>query len=321
MSFAVNQIVGDYECLGIADKPRVGVTYKVRNLKNGEIEWLRALPGASGNDPESRERLLREIRIHARLTHPNLVAFRDAFELEGRVVMTTDYVEGETLAQRCSAGPLAPDEAARIVLEVLNGLHDAHELGIVHRGITAEHVILCPDGAVKLGGFDMAKPESDMNLTKVGAVIGDPRYVAPEQVAGKAADARSDLYSLGVVLYVALTGRPPFDGATDFDILSAQVGSPAPKPTLLNPAIPAELEAVAIRALEKDPEKRFANGHEFEKALAAAVSGRATPTRDCGSATISEVSPSARRKLSGPVIAGVAVAAMALAGGIWMALR
>lgn len=320
MSFGLNQIVGDYECLGIADKPRVGLTYKVRNRKSGEIEWMRALPGASADDPESRERLLREIRIHARLTHPNLVAFRDAFELEGRIVMTTDYVEGTTLAQRCSAGPLPPDEAAHIVIQVLSGLHDAHELGIVHRGITADHVILCPDGAIKLGGFDLAKPASDTNLTKVGAVIGDPRYIAPEQIAGAPADARSDLYSVGVVLYFALTGKAPFDGLTDFDILSAQVGSPPPPPRLVNPEIPEELEAVVLKALDKKPENRFANGHEFESALAAAANGSA-PAPAVGETALPSAAAPARRRLTGPVIAGAAAAVVAVAAGIWMFLR
>src|SRR5512133_1120109 len=99
MSFGVKQVVGDYECLGIIDKPRAGVTYKVRNLKTGEVESLRALRGATSRDSEAAERLLREMRVHARLTHPNLVGFHNAFELDGELVMTTDYVEGATVAQ------------------------------------------------------------------------------------------------------------------------------------------------------------------------------------------------------------------------------
>lgn len=323
MSFGVHQIAGDYECLGIADKPRVGLTYKVRNLKTGELEWLRALPGSAANDPESRERLLREIRIHARLTHPNLVAFHDAFELEGRIVMTTDFVDGPTLAQRCSAGALPPGEAVRIAVEILRGLQEAHELGIVHRGISAEHVILSLDGAVKLGGFDMAKPEWDHNLTKAGAVIGDPRYIAPEQVSGAAADIRSDLYAVGVVLYLALTGKTPFEGTSDFDILSAQVSSAPARPRASRPGIPAELEALVLRALEKKPENRFANAREFEAALSMAPSSAAGAAGATLAAptTIDPPAPAARRRLAAPVIAGIAGGAIAVGAGIWMALR
>src|SRR5437588_3518913 len=120
MSIGVNQIAGDYECLGILDKPSVGLTYKVRNRKTGEVESLRALSGAGSKDTESVERLLREIRIQTRLTHPNLVAFHDAFELDGHVVMTTDYVDGTTLAECCSRGPLPPTAAAAIVIEALS---------------------------------------------------------------------------------------------------------------------------------------------------------------------------------------------------------
>src|SRR5690349_8847634 len=163
MGLVLNEVVGNYECLGIISKPRSGLTYRVRNLVTGEIEALRALPRAAA-DAESAERLSREIRIHTRLTHPNVVGFHDAFELDGQLVMTTDYVEGTTLAELARAGALPPDEAVRVVQAILEGLEEAHALGIVHRGITAEHVIVAADGSVKLGGFDVAKASTDANL-------------------------------------------------------------------------------------------------------------------------------------------------------------
>src|SRR5215469_15039835 len=106
MSFAINQVIGNYECLGIIDKPKAGVTYKVRNLATGEIESLKALPGPTSRDPELAERLLREIRIQTRLSHPNIVEFHDAFEIDGRLVMTTEFVDAPTLAELCRAGAL-----------------------------------------------------------------------------------------------------------------------------------------------------------------------------------------------------------------------
>jgi len=314
MGFGVNQVVGDYECLGIIEKPRAGVTYKVRNRKTGEVECLRALSGAAAGDPELVERLLREMRMHARLSHRNLVAFHDAFELEGQLVMTTDYVHGRTLTQLCSAGPLRPDEAAGIIIQVLRGLEQAHELGIVHRGITADHVTVDADGGVKLGGFDLAKPATDTNLTKVGAVVGDPRYVSPEQVAGKPpVDARSDLYSVGVVLYLALTGKAPFEGPTDFDVLSAQVSAAPAPPSAVNRAVPAGWDSVVLKALAKRPEARFASCHEFETAVAeAAARGNAAPAADA---------PPQRRRVSTAAIVCAIAGVAAIAGGIWMAVR
>ena len=271
MSFGVNETIGDFECLGIIEKPRVGLTYKVRNRRTGEIESLRALSGAAVDDPEAVERLLREIRIQARLTHPNLIGFHDAFLLDGHVVMTTDYVDGTTLAEYCAAGPLDPGDAVRVLLAVLNGLADAHDLGIAHRGITADHVIFCSDGLVKLGGFDAAKASSDANLTKVGAVIGDPRYISPEQVAGKHADMRSDIYSLGVVLFLALTGTTPFTGKTDFEVLSKQLKAAPPRPSSINPTVPSAVEALVLKALAKKPEDRFEGSAAFFHALFAAA--------------------------------------------------
>jgi serine/threonine-protein kinase len=108
-----NQAVGKYEFLGVVDKPKAGVTYKVRNLATGEFEALRALPGGSYGDPEMRERFLREIRIHTRLSHPNIVAFHDALELDGQLVMTAEFVEGTTLAEFCRRGPLSQVQAIR----------------------------------------------------------------------------------------------------------------------------------------------------------------------------------------------------------------
>src|SRR5262245_3302479 len=120
------QTIGDYEFLGVVDKPKAGVTYKVRNLRTGEFEALRTLPGASYGDPESMERFLREIRIHARLAHPNIVEFHDAFQLDGRLVMTAEFVEGTSLAELCGRGALPTDQAIRGICDVLAALEEAH---------------------------------------------------------------------------------------------------------------------------------------------------------------------------------------------------
>jgi serine/threonine-protein kinase len=268
MSFAPSETVENYEILGVIDKPKSGITYKVRNLDTGEFEVLRALAGSSSADPESRERFLREIRVHTRLAHPNIAAFHDVVELEGQLVMTSEYVEGRTLAERCKDGPLLSNDALHEICEVLSALEEAHALRIVHRGITAEHVILTAQGFVKLGGFGLAKPSTDVQLTQIGSVIGDPRYISPEQVTGvEHLDGRADLYSVGVLLYQALTGKVPFRSSNDFDILVAHVGTPPAPPSDLNPGISPALDRIVLKALAKRPEDRFASAREFRMAL------------------------------------------------------
>lgn len=262
------ETAGNYEFLDIVDKPKAGVTYKVRNLLTGKFEVLRMLPGASYGDAEALERLLREIRIHTRLSHPNIVTFHDALELDGHLVMTAEYVEGTTLEELCRPGPLLSSEALRVACDLLSGLEEAHGLGIVHRGISAHHVTITREGRVKLGGFGLAKPVADINLTKAGAVLGDARYISPEQVLGVATvDARADLYSVGVLLFQMLTGRVPFDGANDYDILVAQVSKLPERPSVLNPGISPALERIVLKALAKKPGDRFADARLFRTAL------------------------------------------------------
>jgi serine/threonine protein kinase len=315
VAFALHEVIGNYECLGIISKPRAGLTYKVKNLITGEVEALRALPRGASDDAESTERLSREIRIHTRLTHPNIVAFHDAFELDGNLVMTTDYVEGQTLAQICAGRPLQCTEAISVVQQILEGLEEAHALGIVHRGVTAEHVVVLDDGCVKLGGFDLAKPGSDNNLTRVGAVVGDPRYLSPEQIQGKQVlDGRSDLYAVGVLLFFSLTGRFPFDGQSDIDVLSAHIGAQPPRPAALNPAIPRALEEVVLKALRKNPDERFATAGEFAAALA--VSDRqAAPTAPPQPASATPP------KRSTPKLVFVAIALLVVVLAAWAALH
>ena len=322
MSFAVNQVIGNYECLGIIDKPMAGVTYKVRNLATGEIESLRALPGTTSRDPESVERLLREIRIQTRLSHPNIVEFHDAFEIDGRLVMTTEFLEAPTLADLCRAGDALPHPLAiRSIIQVLDGLEQAHELGIVHRGITAEHVIITKDGA-KVSGFDLAKPASDTNLTRVGTVAGDPRYISPEQVNGQPLDARSDLYSVGVLLYQTLTGKLPFDGQRDMEILIAQVRSDPPAPRSVNPTISQELEQIVLKALKKDPNQRFTSAKEFRDVISAIEMAQPTlqaaVTAPILASSHLAAKPEHRQTLASPLVLGMLGAAIAVAAIVWL---
>lgn len=271
-SFVPSQTIGNYEILSIIDKPKAGVTYKVRNLTTHGLELLRALPGSSANDPEGVERFLREIRVHTRLSHPNVVAFHDAMPFDGQLIMTAEYVEGPTLAETLSHGPLPWRESVRYIGDLLSALEEAHALGIVHRSINPDSIIITAEGAPKLGGFGLAKPMADMKLTQAGSVLGDPRYISPEQVSGLTAiDGRADLYSIGVVLYQALTGRTPFDGRNDFEIMVAHVKEQPPAPSTSGGNIPSELDGIVLKAMAKDPANRFQSAREFREALEVAA--------------------------------------------------
>jgi serine/threonine protein kinase len=180
-------------------------------------------------------------------------------------VMTTELVEGTTLAERLELGPLPLAEALSCVSCVLSALAHAHHLGVVHRDITPSNIILTPDGGVKLTGFSLAKSATDPHLTQLGTVIGSLYYISPEQIKGMVeVDGRADIYSLGVVLYEAVTGKRPFDQKSDFDLMQAQVNTLPPAPSSVNPSLPGELNDIVLRALVKDPSFRFQTAEEFQ---------------------------------------------------------
>ncbi len=270
MAFAVGQRVGDYDLIDILDSAKTGVTYKVRNVLAQRFEMLKLLPKTLQEDRERVDRFLREIKVHARLTHPNIVTFYNATQVEGQLVMTTELVEGMTLAQKLDSGPLPSSEAVRLVDQVLAALIHAHGQNVVHREITPSNLMITADGTVKLSGFGLAKALTDPQLTQVGTMMGALEYMSPEQVKGVGTlDARTDIYSLGAVLYQLATGKLPFQSKSQFDILMAHINQTPTFPSEVNPAVPKELDAIILKALAKDPAQRYQSAKEFRAALAS----------------------------------------------------
>ena len=268
MTFAPTQCIENYEIIEVVERRRTGIAYKARNVVTGKLELLRTLAATGTSDREASERFLREVKVQTRLCHPNIVAFYDARQVDGQLFMTSEYVEGATLAERVAQGPLEWREAVRVASDLLSALEEAHALGIVHRGISPEHVIVTADGVVKLGGFGLAKPVSDLNLTQAGSVLGDAKYMSPEQVTNPASvDSRADLYSVGILLFEAITGKPPFAARSDYETMVAQVQASPPVPSTLAKRIPGELDGLILRALAKDPAERFQTAQEFREAL------------------------------------------------------
>ncbi len=270
MSIQPGITIQDYEILELVENSKDGVTYKVRNLLLQRFELLRVLPKALQDDEDAVTRFLREVQVHARMSHPNIVSFYHATRLDGQLVMTTELVEGTTLAARRELGPLPVKEAVDFAGQVLAALDYAHSLGIIHRDVTPANIILPHDGGVKLTGFGLAKTAQDHQLTQPGTVMGSLNYISPEQIKGSSKlDGRTDIYSTGVVLYEALTGRRPFHRKSQFELMLAHMSELAPAPTLVNPDVPAELSEIVLTAMAKDPSARFQTAAEFRQRLNA----------------------------------------------------
>jgi len=268
MSFELGHTTGDYEFIDVLDSSKAGVTYKVRNVVAQRFEALKVLPRTWQEDQERIERFLRETKVHARLRHPNIVAFYNAGRLDSQMIMTTELVEGLTLEQVLEGGPLGISESVRYMVQALKALDYAHESGVVHREITPAHMIVTPEGTLKLTGFGLAKVANSPQLTQVGAVMGSLEYISPEQVKGASnLDGRADLYSLGVVFYQAVTGKLPFESASQFDLMLAHVNLTPRPPIELREDLPPEINDAILRALAKDPMERYRSARDFWQAL------------------------------------------------------
>lgn len=279
MSFEIGKTYGGYEFLDILKMSKTEIAYRVRNTLAQRLEVLTVLSSSIQGDQQQMERFLREMKVHARLVHPNIVTFYNAMELERQAVMTTELVEGATLRERLQSGPMHWTDAIGCLCQALSALACAHDQKIVHRDITPETMLITPDGVLKLSDFGLAKAATSPQLTQVGTVVGSLRYISPEQIKGSASlDARGDLYSLGVVLYEALTGKTPFDSKSQFELMLAHVTQTPTAPSELNPAVPPELDQVVLKALAKDPAERYQSAQEFRQTLESVKAALESPS-------------------------------------------
>jgi len=220
-------------------------------------------------DPLIRQRFESEARTSARLSHPNVVNVFDAGSDDELVYMVMERLPGETLDDELAAGPMAVDRVVSVGAQVLDALAAAHAAGVIHRDIKPGNVLTCPDGVVKVADFGIATVLGAASVTATGLIIGTPTYLAPERADGQMASDRSDVYSVGAVLYTCLTGRRPFEADSAVALMAVmQTRDPTPIGEL-RPDVPAALAAVVARAMAKDPARRFASAAEMRVALLA----------------------------------------------------
>jgi len=223
-------------------------------------------------------RFRQEAVAAARLAHPGIVSVYDTCSDDGTEAIVMELVPGQTLRERLDdPAPIDPWQAAGLVAQVAEALDAAHRAGLVHRDVKPANILLCGDGRVKVADFGIAKALAEADLTQPGLMVGTAKYLAPEQVEGKAVDPRTDIYSLGVVLYEMLCGRPPFEADGDAATALARLHRDPLRPRQVRPSVPKALEEVVGRAMARAPEQRYASAADLRAALLA---GGATPSPD-----------------------------------------
>jgi len=261
-------VAGRYEIDRELGRGGMGIVYLAHDIALERPVAIKLLPPALAAQPELRERFLREIRTAAGLSHPNIVPIFSVEERDGLVFYAMGFVDGETLAERVRrAGPLPPSEAARVLQEAAWALSYAHGRGIVHRDVKPDNFLIeHATGRTFLTDFGIAHL-ANSTMTAAGVSLGTPHFMSPEQAAGEEVDARSDIYSLGIVGYVALSGNVPFDAPTVQAILAMHLTKAPPTIESLRPGVPRSLAEVVERCLAKDRDGRWASAEELTTAL------------------------------------------------------
>lgn len=250
-------IAGRYSLERELGRGGMGVVYLAREVRLDRPVAIKLLPPSKAADPKLRERFLREARTAAKLSHPNVIPIHAVEEIGAFVFFAMAYIEGETLTERVRRrGPLAPSDASRVLRDVAWALAYAHQQGVIHRDVKPDNILLESTGRVLVADFGIASAVQGAGALAGGEVIGTPEFMSPEQALGEAVDARSDLYSLGIVGYFAFSGTLPFEAEKATDVLAKQVTEPAPPLASAAPLVPRRLAQAIDRCLAKERDER-----------------------------------------------------------------
>ncbi len=259
----IGQTISHYKITEKLGEGGMGVVYKAEDTKLERPVALKFLRSDALEDEEHKARFLREARAVASLNHPNICVIHEIDEIEGESFIAMEFVEGESVKQKIKARPLKLDEAVDIAVQTAQGLQAAHEKGVVHRDIKSSNLIVTPQGRVKVMDFGLAQLAERSQLTKTATILGTPAYMSPEQARKSTTDRRTDIWSLGVVIYEMVTGTLPFDRERLEAVLYA-IGNEEPEPvTALRAGLPMELEWIVGKALAKDTDERYQHVEEM----------------------------------------------------------
>jgi serine/threonine protein kinase len=260
-------LAGKYKIIEVSGRGGMGIVYKAEDTKLKRSVALKFLPPELIQNEEIRERFVLEAQTAAALSHPNICTIHEIDEEGGKSFIAMEYVEGQSLKDRIEHAPLEIDEALNISMQVAEGLEEAHKKGIIHRDIKSANIMVTQKGQAKVMDFGLAKVKGATLLTREGTTLGTVAYMSPEQAKGQEVDHRSDIWSLGVVLYEMLSGQLPFKGDREASILYSVVHE-EPKPIKeIKRDLPLELQQIINRALKKRPESRYASAAEMIKDL------------------------------------------------------
>src|SRR5215207_7571396 len=260
------QMLGNYRIISQVGQGGMATVYKAYQPSMDHHVAVKVLPSQLAESKEFVARFQQEARTIARLEHPHILPVFDYGESDGTAYFVMRYLEAGTLKDRMVAGrPLPLDEIDRIFTQLTDALSYAHSHGVIHRDLKPANALVDSDGNLFLTDFGIAKilEEASPRLTQTDAIMGTPAYISPEQAQGQPVDQRSDIYSLGIILYEMVTGRVPFMADTPLAIIFKHVSDPLPLPSSIKPDIPASIEQVILKALAKDPKDRFSTAAEF----------------------------------------------------------
>jgi len=261
-------MVGRYLTLSRIGVGGMGIVYRAHDTELNRTVALKVLPPALSKYPEYLKRFHTEAQAQARLNSPHVVTLYEMMDHPVGQVLVLEYVEGETLESRLRHyGPLTVSDAVGVFEQAMRGVEHIHHMGVVHRDLKPSNIFITRDGEIKLMDFGIARLMDNHDPSQNGAMVGTLLYISPEQINGRETDGRSDVYTLGISLFEAVTGRLPFERRTDYALMHAHVQENPPSPKEFQRRLPRELEAVILKAIAKDPDRRFQTVEEFRAAL------------------------------------------------------